>query len=569
MIHESGSRASLQRRRFSNGQLAIGAFPHTSQTSLSTFRRGSLSSAAHILHFEDTDAAEIGRQTSRAHTPQASTIADRSPHSMILSLNSRSVPGERSSNSDQEAEQSFADFRREETDAWRNAFALRSRNTINREAAPDADYMVSATPCCWTKVSEVKLTGVREDYYSTLLCSFSSWVPDPWTKVSLKYADLEARKLIAKVNQDSVFSLNHHMLQQWSNQLGHERFPDPASDRKKLPSYDRPTGLAVSKLGFIIVAYQSGKIVVRDLLDPNNFGVVMLCEAVKLFNNGLGSPELPKAAADDSLNNQLRQFNYVTHVIWCQLTPAEPEGLSVSRMGHKVEGFLGDQSGCVYKFAVERIPDQEHLVIRVISTVPSEKFHKDSICSMVLDCNEQRLAVSGTDNVVRVWRHNCSASDPQEVLIHLNDLPQFSAVRSVCFSPIKSDLLLTGGGRHDRTFRVFNTGQTQAVFQIAMPAQIVGIVWLNQLEVFVAFGHSRLNKYRGYGKVVNILTGQIIAELPGRGYLLTALKTQSGFCVHTNQSSLISYTWDSRVQRITSSELEDAYMFATRSPQLR
>lgn len=489
---------------------------------------------------------------------------------MDSSVDSHSAHGLWSSPNIVAAEQNFAEYRQEETDAWKNAFALRGAitNKLEGELTNNANNSGITTSYRWKKVSEVKLCGVREDYYSTLLCCFSSWTPDPWTKVPLNHWDLEVRKLMSKVNQDSVFSLNHHMLQQWSTQLGHEKFPDPACYKKKLPSYDRPTGIAVSKLGFIIIAYQSGKIVVRDLLDPNNFGAVMLYEAVGSFNSVNESSELPELEKS-VLFSQREQFNYVTHVIWCQMTPAVGDEPAVCRIGHKAEGFLGDQNGRVHKFSLERASNKEGLEIKIVSTVPAERFHSDSICSMVLDCDEQLLAVAGTDNIVRVWRYNCSASNPRESLSFLHDLPQFSAVRSLCFSPVKSDLLLTGGGRHDRTFRVFKSGQTQAVFQIAMPAQIVSIVWLNQAEVFVAFGHSRLNKYRGYGKVVNILTGQMIAELPGKGYLLTALKTQNGFCVHTNQGGLISYTWDSQTQRITASAMEDAYRFGSRSPQLR
>lgn len=135
------------------------------------------------------------------------------------------------------------------------------------------------------------------------------------------------------------------------------------------------------------------------------------------------------------------------------------------------------------------------------------EYHKQEVCGLKWNVDEDKLASGGNDNKLFVWEG-------------LNDRPlhQFTehkaAVKAIAWSPHQRGLLASGGGTADRRIKVWNTITGLKVHDVDTGSQVCNLAWSKTSNELVStHGYSRnqivIWKYS---------TMQQIASLTGHTY---------------------------------------------------
>ncbi|KAM9902753.1 hypothetical protein OXX69_008185, partial [Metschnikowia pulcherrima] len=111
--------------------------------------------------------------------------------------------------------------------------------------------------------------------------------------------------------------------------------------------------------------------------------------------------------------------------------------------------------------------------------------HKQEVCGLSWNVEENRLASGGNDNQVYVWD-----------ALNTKPVHSFSehtaAVKALAWSPHQRGILASGGGTADKTIKVWNTITGQRVHSVDTGSQVCNLLWSkNSNELVSTHGFSR------------------------------------------------------------------------------
>lgn len=142
-----------------------------------------------------------------------------------------------------------------------------------------------------------------------------------------------------------------------------------------------------------------------------------------------------------------------------------------------------------------RIP--EHYLMRLSG-------HRQEVCGLKWNSDENQLASGGNDNRLFVWEGMQS-----KPLYRFSD--HNAAVKAIAWSPHTRGLLATGGGTADRRIRFWNTLTGNCINEIDTGSQVCNLVWSkNTTDLISTHGYSKNHvsvwKYPSMQQVA-VLTG--------------------------------------------------------------
>lgn len=130
--------------------------------------------------------------------------------------------------------------------------------------------------------------------------------------------------------------------------------------------------------------------------------------------------------------------------------------------------------------------------------------HQQRICGLKWNSSGNLLASGANDNLVLIWDKRFPET-PRSVF----DQHQ-SAVKALDWCPHQSNLLVSGGGTHDKHIRFWNVSTDEMIEEYNTGSQICSILWSkhsrNELVSAHGFGANQINiwKYPGIIKVASI-----------------------------------------------------------------
>ena len=133
--------------------------------------------------------------------------------------------------------------------------------------------------------------------------------------------------------------------------------------------------------------------------------------------------------------------------------------------------------------------------------------HKQEVCGLSWNVEENRLASGGNDNQVYVW--DALNTKP----VHLFS-EHTAAVKALAWSPHQRGILASGGGTADKTIKVWNTITGQRVHSVDTGLQVCNLLWLKNLNELVST-HGFLRNQIAVWKYPLM---QQVAQLTGHTY---------------------------------------------------
>lgn len=111
--------------------------------------------------------------------------------------------------------------------------------------------------------------------------------------------------------------------------------------------------------------------------------------------------------------------------------------------------------------------------------------HKQEVCGLKWNVEENKLASGGNDNQLIIW----DGLNPKP-------LHQFTdhtaAVKAIAWSPHQRGILASGGGTADKTIKTWNTLTGSMLHDVNTGSQVCNLVWLkNSNEIVSTHGYSR------------------------------------------------------------------------------
>lgn len=111
--------------------------------------------------------------------------------------------------------------------------------------------------------------------------------------------------------------------------------------------------------------------------------------------------------------------------------------------------------------------------------------HKQEVCGLKWNVEENKLASGGNDNKVFVW-DGLNEKPLHEFKDHT------AAVKAVAWSPHQRGILASGGGTADKTLKTWNTVTGNLVGDTHTGSQVCNIIWSkNSNEIVSTHGYSR------------------------------------------------------------------------------
>ncbi|KAG7194505.1 substrate-specific activator of APC-dependent proteolysis [Scheffersomyces spartinae] len=111
--------------------------------------------------------------------------------------------------------------------------------------------------------------------------------------------------------------------------------------------------------------------------------------------------------------------------------------------------------------------------------------HRQEVCGLKWNVEENKLASGGNDNKLFIWDG-------------LNTKPLYSfsnhtaAVKAIAWSPHQRGILASGGGTADKTIKTWNTLTGQMIHDVDTSSQVCNLVWSkNSNELVSTHGYSR------------------------------------------------------------------------------
>lgn len=111
--------------------------------------------------------------------------------------------------------------------------------------------------------------------------------------------------------------------------------------------------------------------------------------------------------------------------------------------------------------------------------------HKQEICGLKWNVEENKLASGGNDNKLFVW----DGLNPKP-LHEFSD--HTAAVKAIAWSPHQRGILASGGGTADKTLKTWNTLTGNLVHDVNTGSQVCNLIWSkNSNELVSSHGYSR------------------------------------------------------------------------------
>lgn len=111
--------------------------------------------------------------------------------------------------------------------------------------------------------------------------------------------------------------------------------------------------------------------------------------------------------------------------------------------------------------------------------------HKQEVCGLAFSPGQELLASGGNDNKFVVW----DLRKASELFVSLKHT---AAVKAIDWSPHKPNLVLSGGGTHDQTIKIWNSHTCGLVSSVDSGSQVCAIKFSPNVNEFVsAHGYSQ------------------------------------------------------------------------------
>lgn len=112
--------------------------------------------------------------------------------------------------------------------------------------------------------------------------------------------------------------------------------------------------------------------------------------------------------------------------------------------------------------------------------------HKQEVCGLKWNVEENKLASGGNDNKLFIW----DALKDQEPLLRISE--HEAAVKAISWSPHQRGLLASGGGTSDRKIKLWNTLTGDKIYDLDTGSQVCNLQWSkNSNELVSTHGYSR------------------------------------------------------------------------------
>jgi len=111
-------------------------------------------------------------------------------------------------------------------------------------------------------------------------------------------------------------------------------------------------------------------------------------------------------------------------------------------------------------------------------------YHKQEVCGLKWNVEENKLASGGNDNKLYVWDG-------------LNDTPLHkfehnAAIKAISWSPHQRGILASGGGTSDRRIKIWNVLNGSKISDIDTGSQVCNLCWsVNSVELVSTHGYSK------------------------------------------------------------------------------
>ena len=111
--------------------------------------------------------------------------------------------------------------------------------------------------------------------------------------------------------------------------------------------------------------------------------------------------------------------------------------------------------------------------------------HKQEVCGLKWNVEENKLASGGNDNKIYIWDG-----------LNTEPLHQFNehtaAVKAIAWSPHQRGILASGGGTADKTIKTWNTLTGTLQNNVHTGSQVCNLLWLkNSNEIVSTHGYSK------------------------------------------------------------------------------
>ncbi|OBA24132.1 WD40 repeat-like protein [Metschnikowia bicuspidata var. bicuspidata NRRL YB-4993] len=111
--------------------------------------------------------------------------------------------------------------------------------------------------------------------------------------------------------------------------------------------------------------------------------------------------------------------------------------------------------------------------------------HKQEVCGLSWNVEENKLASGGNDNNLFIW--DALNTKPLHLFTEHN-----AAVKAIAWSPHQRGILASGGGTADKTIKVWNTLTGNRVHNVETGSQVCNLIWSkNSNEIVSTHGFSR------------------------------------------------------------------------------
>lgn len=112
------------------------------------------------------------------------------------------------------------------------------------------------------------------------------------------------------------------------------------------------------------------------------------------------------------------------------------------------------------------------------------KYHKQEVCGLKWNVEENKLASGGNDNKLFVW----DGLNTQP----LHKFEHNAAIKAISWSPHQRGILASGGGTSDRCIKIWNTLNGNKLNEIDTGSQVCNLIWsINSVELVSTHGYSK------------------------------------------------------------------------------
>ena len=125
---------------------------------------------------------------------------------------------------------------------------------------------------------------------------------------------------------------------------------------------------------------------------------------------------------------------------------------------------------------------------RTSSPVATYVGHTQEVCGLKWSPNGQQLASGGNDNLLNIWEFSRTEADTRPLF---QIRKHCAAIKALAWNPVRSHLLVSGGGTADKTLRFWDTTTGDCINLIDTNSQVCGVLWNHEgTELVSSHGYS-------------------------------------------------------------------------------